>query len=152
MIEGIAFKSLKTFPDERGFFRELLRADDPFLAEGFGQWGLSRMYQGVIKAWHLHKLQTDWWYAASGVLRVGLFDLREGSPTRGATMDFLMGDNQEPRILKVPPGVAHGCKVVQGPADLFYITSRVYDPKDELRIPHDDPAIGFDWLRGPPIT
>jgi dTDP-4-dehydrorhamnose 3,5-epimerase-like enzyme len=41
--------------------------------------------------------------------------------------------------------------VIQGPANLLYITSHVYDPKDEIRIPHDDQGIGFDWLTGPPI-
>lgn len=109
------------------------------------------MYDGVIKAWHLHRVQTDWWYVASGVLRVGLCDLREGSPTYKKTMDFLMGDSQPSRLLKVPPVVAHGCKVIQGPVNLFYITSHVYNPSDEIRLPHDDPDIGFDWLKGPPI-
>ena len=66
-------------------------------------------------------------------------------------MDFLMGDHQPAQVLKIPPGIAHGCQVVQGPAHLFYVTSHVYDPKDELRIPHDDPEIGFDWLKGPDI-
>ena len=40
---------------------------------------------------------------------------------------------------------------MQGPANLLYITSHVYNPDDELRRPHDDPSIGFDWLTGPPI-
>ena len=109
------------------------------------------MYGGVTKAWHLHRRQTDWWYVVTGVLRVGLHDLREGSPTRGETMDFLMGDFQPARMLKVPPGVAHGCQTVHGTVNLFYVTSHVYDPEDELRLPYDDPAIGFDWLSGPPI-
>jgi len=25
------------------------------------------------------------------------------------------------------------------------VTSSVYDPEDEGRIPHDDPTIGYDW-------
>ncbi|MBU0769509.1 MAG: dTDP-4-dehydrorhamnose 3,5-epimerase family protein, partial [Proteobacteria bacterium] len=53
--------------------------------------------------------------------------------------------------LRIPPGVAHGCKCISGPANLFYITSDVYDPADEGRIPYDDPAIGYDWLKGPVI-
>jgi dTDP-4-dehydrorhamnose 3,5-epimerase len=99
----------------------------------------------------MHKIQTDWWYIASGILRVGLCDMRPGSPTERKTMDFLMGDFQPPRVVKIPPGVAHGCKTVQGPATLFYVTSHVYNPDDELRIAHDDPEIDFDWTSGPPI-
>ena len=110
------------------------------------------MFEGTIKAWHLHQQQIDWWYVASGVLRVALYDTREDSPTKGETMEFLLGEHHSPQIMKIPPGVAHGCKVLQGPAVLFYITSNEYNPDDELRIPHDDPEIGYDWLREAPIT
>jgi len=151
MIEDVTIRELKTHADERGFFRELIRITDDFFAEGFGQWSHSLMFDGVIKAWHLHRIQTDWWYVVSGVLRVGLCDMRSNSPTYKAVMDFLMGDLQATRIIKVPPGVAHGCKTVQGPVSLFYVTSHVYDPEDEVRLAYNDPAIDFDWLLGPAI-
>ena len=151
MIDGIIIKELTTHSDERGFFREIIRANDDFFAEGFGQWSHSLMYDGAIKAWHLHRVQTDWWYVVSGVLQVGLYDLRTESGTYRKTMEFLMGDHQTAKVLKVPPGIAHGCKTVQGPVHLLYMTSHVYDPADEIRIAHDDPEIGFDWLRGPAI-
>jgi dTDP-4-dehydrorhamnose 3,5-epimerase len=151
MIEGVVIRELVTHPDERGFFREMVRVSDDFFKEGFGQWSLSQMYHGVIKAWHIHKVQVDWWYVTSGLLKVALHDMRPESPTYRKTTDFLMGDNQPPAILRIPPGVAHGCKVVSGPAQLFYITSQVYDPSDEGRIAYDAPEIGYDWLRGPEI-
>jgi dTDP-4-dehydrorhamnose 3,5-epimerase len=151
MIEGVVLKELETFNDDRGFFRELIRSTDDSFREGFGQWSHSLMFDGVIKAWHFHRIQTDWWYIVSGVLRVGLCDLREESSTYKKTMDFLMGDLQPARVLKVPPGIAHGCKTVQGPVHLFYLTSHVYNPDDEIRIPYNDPQIDFDWLRGPVI-
>jgi len=150
-IDGIVLKELETYPDRRGFFREIVRSTDPFFAEGFGQWSHSLMFDGVAKAWHLLRVQTDWWYIATGVLRVGLCDMREQSPTHKKTMDVLMGDLQPARILKIPPGVANGCKTVQGPVNLFYITSHTYNPDDELRIAYDSPEIDFDWLKGPPI-
>jgi dTDP-4-dehydrorhamnose 3,5-epimerase len=151
MIEGVVLKELETFNDDRGFFRELIRSTDDSFREGFGQWSHSLMFDGVIKAWHFHRIQTDWWYIVSGVLRVGLCDLREESDTYKQTMDFLMGDLQPARVLKVPPGIAHGCKTVQGPVHLFYVTSHVYNPDDEIRMPYNDPQIDFDWLRGPAI-
>ena len=147
MIEGVVIKELVTFPDERGFFREIIRVSDPFFSEGFGQWSHSAMYQGVVKAWHIHQRQIDWWYVAGGVLKVGLSDRRPDSPTFGENMELLMGDNQGAAVLRVPPGVAHGCKCLSGPAHLFYVTSHVYDPGDEGRIAFDDPDIGFDWLK-----
>lgn len=151
VIEGVVVKELVTHRDERGFFRELIRRDDAFFREGFGQWSHSLMFDGVIKAWHFHRIQTDWWYVVGGVMRVGLCDRREDSATYGRTMDFLVGDLQPPVVVKIPPGVAHGCKTIQGPVHLLYTTSHVYNPDDEIRIAHDDPTIAFDWLKGPPI-
>ena len=152
MIEGVVTRELKTHVDERGFFRELIRVSDDFFAEGFGQWSHSLMFDDVIKAWHLHRIQTDWWYVVSGVLRVGLCDMRPDSPTFKSVMDFLMGDLQAAQVLKIPPGVAHGCKTIQGPVNLIYVTSHVYNPDDEIRLPYNDPEIAFDWLKGPTIT
>ena len=150
-ILGVVTKQLITHADERGYFREIIRVSDDFFAEGFGQWSHSLMYQGITKAWHVHQKQVDWWYVATGVLKVALHDLREDSSTRGETMGLLMGDNQAAQVLKVPPGVAHGCKALNGPVNLFYVTSHTYDPSDEGRIPHDDPSIGYDWTASPPI-
>ena len=66
-------------------------------------------------------------------------------------MDFQMGDHLQPSILRIPPMVAHGAQTIQGPVNLFYIVSQVYDATDELRIPHNDPGIDFDWLKPPEI-
>lgn len=151
MINGVIVKKLVTHTDERGYFRELIRVTDDFFTEGFGQWSISQMYPGVIKAWHIHKKQVDWWYVHNGVLKVALYDTRKDSPTYKEIIELLMGDNQPAQILRIPPGVAHGCKCISGPANLFYITSNVYNPADEGRIPHDDPEIGYDWLKGPVI-
>lgn len=151
VIDDVCVKPLSTHCDDRGFFREIIRSTDDIFYKGFGQWSHSHMFNGVIKAWHFHRIQTDWWYVGSGVIRVGLCDMRESSPTYKTTMDFLMGDLQPAQVLKIPPGIAHGCKVVQGPANLFYITSHTYNPADEIRIPYNDPGISFDWLAGPEI-
>ncbi len=150
-IDGVVVKELVTNSDRRGFFRELIRSTDEIFREGFGQWSHSLMLDGVTKAWHLHQRQTDWWYVCSGVLRVGLCDLREGSPTHKNTLELLMGDWQPARVIRIPPGVAHGCQTVQGPVNLLYVTSHVYDPQDEFRLPYNDPSIAFDWMAGPPI-
>ena len=151
VIEGVVIKELTTHTDERGFFREIIRVTNDFFSDGFGQWSHSLMFDEVIKAWHFHRTQTDWWYVGSGVLRVGLCDMRSESRTYKKTMDFLMGDLQPSQVIKIPPGVAHGCKTVQGPVHLFYVTSHVYNPDDEFRLPYNDPEIDFDWLKGPPI-
>ncbi len=151
MIEGVEFKPLTTHHDERGFFRELIRVSDPIFQEGFGQWSHTKSFAGTAKAWHIHHHQTDWWYVAIGTIKVALYDTREDSPTRGQLEELLLGDTNDAQILKIPPGVAHGYKVLDGPTHLFYITSNIYDPNDEGRITHDDPSIGYDWNKGSEI-
>jgi dTDP-4-dehydrorhamnose 3,5-epimerase len=146
-IDGVVLKQLVTHADERGFFREVIRESDGFF-DHFGQWSHSLMYAGTTKAWHIHQKQTDWWYAI-GAIKVALYDTREGSPTKGQLMELLMGDLHA-TCLKIPPGVAHGCHALQL-SHLLYITSSVYSPEDEGRIPHDDATIGYDWTAGPTI-
>src|SRR5258708_20213991 len=107
------------------------------------------MYPGVAKAWHIHQKQTDWWYVM-GSLKVALYDTREDSPTRGKLMEFLMGD-RNPSCLKIPPGVAHGCRALER-SHVLYITSSVYAPDDAARIPPDAPTIRYHWPAGPPHT
>ena len=92
------------------------------------------MYAGGTKAWHIHKKQVDWWYVAGGVLKVALYDTRPESSSYKETMELFMGENQTAKVLRIPPGVAHGCKCISGPAHLFYITSNVYDPASYTRI------------------
>ena len=147
-LPGVEVKELVTHADERGFFREIIRESDAFF-EHFGQWSHSLMYPGTAKAWHLHRHQIDWWYCI-GSLKVVLHDLREGSETRGQTMTLLMGDNHGAKCVKIPPGVAHGCRALEL-SHLLYVTSRVYDPADEGRLAHDDPSMGYDWTSFPEI-
>jgi dTDP-4-dehydrorhamnose 3,5-epimerase len=150
-IDGVVARELVTHLDERGFFREIIRTTDDFFADGFGQWSHSLMYQGLINEWHIHEKQVDWRYVSPGVLKVALYEKHLDSPTSGLLRELLMGEEQSPQVLRIPSGVAHGCKCLSGPANLFYITSNTYDPSDEGRIAHDDPEIGYDWLASPSI-
>ncbi|OGG06532.1 hypothetical protein A3D05_04445 [Candidatus Gottesmanbacteria bacterium RIFCSPHIGHO2_02_FULL_40_24] len=151
MISGVTVKQLIRHRDDRGFFEELIRITDDFFSEGFGQLSHSYMYTGTIKAWHVHYKQVDWWYCIKGDLKVALCDVRPESQTFGIINQFQIGEHSQNIILKIPPGVAHGCKVAGGSAELLYVTSGIYDPAEEGRIAHDDKNIGFDWLMPPDI-
>lgn len=150
-IIGVEFKQLKSYPDQRGFFREIIRVSDPFFGDGkFGQWSHSLMQENVVKAWHYHHTQTDWWYVGIGRIETVLIDNREESPTYGKKLVFRMGDSRQSAdthelCVKIPPGVLHGCKVLSEEAHLFYITSQTYDPNEEGRIPFNDKVVGHDW-------
>lgn len=146
MIDGVVIKRLVRHDDERGFFMEILRDDDDMLRR-FGQTSYTVSQPGVIKAFHWHRRQDDLWFIAAGTALVGLYDLRDDSPTRGETQSLTAGE-EEPLLLLIPAGVAHGYKVLgDKQVALFYHTTESYDSNDpdEGRIPHDDPSVGFDW-------
>lgn len=146
IIHDVVIRKLVTHSDDRGYFREILRDDDHLLTH-FGQSSLSKTYAGVIKAFHWHEHQDDLWYVADGMARVVLYDRRPNSPTRGVTQVIFAGEDN-PILIYIPSGVAHGFQVLGNkPVVLFYHVTQSYDPKapDEMRIPFDDPEIGFDW-------
>ena len=83
----------------------------------------------------------------AGTARVVLHDLRQGSPTDGATLSLdLSGDHD--RGLFIPPGVAHGFASLTD-LTLWYLVDGYYNPEDELGVAWDDPAIAGDWGRRP---
>jgi len=146
MIQGVEVKQLTPRADERGFLMELLRSDDSIFTK-FGQCYVSMNYPGVIRAWHWHKKQDDFFVVMKGMIKVGLYDMREGSPTRGEVGEFYLGDNNN-IMLKIPVGVVHGYKTVgTEPSLLINFPSEVYNPQepDEYRLPWDTDQIPFDW-------
>ena len=146
MIQGVEVKQLTPRADERGFLMELLRSDDSIFTK-FGQCYVSMNYPGVIRAWHWHKKQDDFFVVVKGMIRVGLYDLREGSPTQGEAAEFYLGDNNS-IMLKIPVGVVHGYKTVgTEPSLLINFPSEVYNPEepDEYRLPWNTDQIPFDW-------
>jgi dTDP-4-dehydrorhamnose 3,5-epimerase len=150
MIDGVSIIDLKVYSDDRGMLVEVLKEGSP-LFQDVKQTTYTEAYPGVIKAFHWHEKQTDIWYVCRGMAQVVLHDLRDTSSTKGETNVYYMGE-KAPRLLSIPPGVAHGYRVLgTAPAGLFYHTTEVYDPNDpdEKRIPYDDPDIGFDWTTKP---
>ena len=149
-IKGVYLKPLKSHEDDRGFFREIIRKTDIFFDEGgFGQWSHSKMIKNVVKAWHYHHEQTDWWYLPIGQAQVVLFDDRTESPTYGVKMVFNVGEKKYSAdthevCIKIPPGVLHGLKVLSDEAHLFYITSKTYDPNEEGRFAFNT-KVNHDW-------
>ena len=146
MIEGVVVKACTVHSDDRGSLIEIVRDDEPVFRD-VKQTTFTVAYPGVIKAFHWHKRQWDVWFIVSGMAQVVLYDLREGSPTCGETQVIYMGVRQ-PMVVAIPPGVAHGYRALgHEPAALLYHTTEHYDPADpdEMRIPFDDPRIGFDW-------
>ncbi len=106
-----------------------------------GQLNFSMQYPGVIKAWHRHQLQTDFWLCLTGHIKVGVF--RE---TDTQAWSAVIGE-KNPGVMIIPPSLWHGAATV-GPttAGLLYYVTHAYNPKkpDEERRKHDS-VPGFPW-------
>ena len=148
LIHGVGIEPVRIWPDDRGYFVEVARVGEGLasdLSAGSVQVSAALSYAGTIKAFHYHARQTDVWMPCMGMLQVALADLREDSRTFGLRNTLYIGDLRPWQVL-IPPGVAHGYKVIGGaPAMLVYLTDRHYDPSDEGRLPHDSPEIAYDW-------
>ncbi len=146
IIEGVKVKELRPNADERGFLMEILRADDEVF-EQFGQVYVSLNYPGVIRAWHYHKKQNDFFAVVKGMTKVVLYDGREDSPTKGMVNEFFLGERHN-ILLRIPIGVMHGYKTIGvEPSLLLNFPTRPYNPAqpDELRLPWNTDQIPYDW-------
>jgi len=148
MIDGVKVKQLKMIADERGFVMEMLRSDDEIF-ERFGQVYLSVAYPGVVKGWHYHKLQTDYFTIVKGMMKVVLYDQRKDSQTYGQINEFFMGELR-PMLLVIPPYVVHGMKAIgTEPGYLINCPTLPYEHKspDEYRIDPHGGEIPYNWER-----
>lgn len=137
---------MKANADERGYLMEILRETDPHFTH-FSQVYVSKNYPGVVRAWHYHKKQTDIWAVLHGMIKVGLYDMREGSPTEGEVQEVFLGDDNRVALV-IPVGVAHGYKTCgQTPSLLLNFTDFLYNREvpDEFRLAWDSPEVPYDW-------
>ncbi|MCD6499171.1 MAG: dTDP-4-dehydrorhamnose 3,5-epimerase family protein [Deltaproteobacteria bacterium] len=149
-IVGVVLVDLDPHEDERGLFAELFRADRLHLAQRPAQANLSESRAGVLRGLHYHHAQYDYWIPMGGRLRVGLADLRRGSPS-WKTAVALDLDAAHPKGLLIPAGVAHGYYAIED-ARLLYLVERTYDGSDEWGVAWNDPDLGVPWdIDGEPI-
>ncbi len=148
LIDGVKVKPLRPIADERGRLMEMLRRDDEVFVE-FGQAYVTTMYPGVTKAWHYHRLQTDSFACLRGMIKLVLYDEREGSPTRGRVNEFFLGDHA-PLLVVIPPHVWHGFKNIgESESLILNVTTHPYrrDAPDEHRLDPHENHIPYRWER-----
>ena len=141
MLQGIRIKPIKRFPDERGFFSEVMRKDwkDLFGEDTVAQANFSFTYPDVVRAWHRHiKGQTDYFLALKGMIKICAFD------DETAEVNEIISSGFDLQVVRMPGHYWHGFKALGNePAMLLYFTTNLYDPAnpDEERRAWDDPTI-----------
>jgi len=110
MIDGVIITPLKKIADERGTIMHMLRKDSPIFKE-FGEIYFSTAYPGVIKGWHLHTKMTLNYAVIQGMIKLVLYDDREGSKTKGELMELFIGEDNY-NLVTIPPHVWNGYKTI----------------------------------------
>ena len=148
-IVGVLVVTPTVHGDDRGWFSETYRRS--WFPDGreMVQGNRSDKIAGSLVGLHYHLHQADYWYVPRGRAQVVLHDLRDGSPTEGATLSMEIGDDNQQGVY-IPPGVAHGFAAVTD-LTITYLVDHYYNPADELGVAWDDPALGVDWRVGDPI-
>lgn len=106
-----------------------------------GQINYSTTYPGVIKAWHRHSKQTDFWMCLSGALKAGVW-----CPDTQRLWTCVLGEKR-PGVLIIPPPLWHGVATVgPTPAGLLYYVTHAYNAAqpDEERAAWNAFG-GFTW-------
>ena len=145
----------KVFGDARGFFMETyhqVRYGAAGLASAFVQDNVSRSAKGVLRGLHYQEPhpQGKLLFVLQGEVFDVAVDIRRGSPAFGRWVGVaLSGANQ--RQLYVPPGFAHGFRVMSDVALVVYKCTEIYRPEAEHGVRWDDPQIGIEWPAGEPL-
>jgi dTDP-4-dehydrorhamnose 3,5-epimerase len=148
VIAGVFVVEPAIHGDARGFFIETYRREWFPQGREMIQGNRGDRQRGSIVGLHYHLHQADYWYVPYGACRVVLHDLRQGSPTDGATLTIDLGARadgaHDHRGVFIPPGVAHGFAALSD-MTITYLVDGYYTPADELGLAWDDPAVQADW-------
>ncbi len=155
-LQGVFILEPRVFGDARGFFLESYNQRtmaELGVREQFVQDNHSFSQRNVLRGLHYqvkHRQGKLVRVAAGEILDIAL-DLRKSSPSYGKWEGAqLSGENK--RILWIPPGFAHGFRVVSENAHVLYKATDYYYPEFEHTVAWNDPALNIDWqLDGDPI-
>lgn len=144
-IAGVWTHALRKIRSENGSFMEYVRVGE----EGFQglpgnliprQISVSWAAPGRTNAFHIHvkEVQNEIWCVIQGQLMVWLVDCRANSRTLGVRRKLVLSAEQ-PMMLYIPSGVAHGYRASEAGATLLYSMDAQFslDDPNEGRIPWD---------------
>jgi dTDP-4-dehydrorhamnose 3,5-epimerase len=138
-LSGVLLLEPKVFGDERGFFLESYNEKvmaDLGIRERFVQDNQSFSTRNVLRGLHYQLCHPQ-----GKLVRV----------VTGEIFDVaLSGENK--LMFWIPPGLAHGFRVISEGAHVLYKSTDFYHPECERTLAWNDPNVNVDWrLEGAPI-
>jgi dTDP-4-dehydrorhamnose 3,5-epimerase len=148
-LEGVVVLEPEVFGDARGFF--LASYNEHVMAElgiheRFVQDNHSYSTRNVLRGLHyqITHAQGKLVRVVAGEILDVVVDLRRASHTFGQWSAVpLSGENK--RMLWIPPGFAHGFRVISEGAHVLYKATDYYAPESERTLAWDDPELKIDW-------
>ena len=153
LLPGVAHVTLRRLGDARGSFVKTY-SRNAFDANGedldFREEFYSFSHKDVIRGMHVQLPPHDHMkvvYCALGAVLDVLVDLRRG-PGQGRVASVVLSGDQ-PSLLVIPRGVAHGFKSLRDESLMIYKTSTEHAPTHDVGIRWD--SFGFDWDCSAPL-
>lgn len=155
-LSGLLILEPRVFADERGFFLESYNEQamaDVGIRQQFVQDNHSCSSRNVLRGLHyqVKQAQGKLVRVVDGEILDVAVDLRRSSPNFAKWEGVrLSGENK--RMLWIPPGFAHGFRVISEKAHVLYKATDYYAPEHERTLAWDDPELNINWeLDGTPI-
>jgi len=155
MIIKTKFKDLviiqnKSFKDDRGYFKELLREKEinkkfPFMVMSYSK-------KNVLRGLHIQSNHSQGKYVS--VLKGKIFDvavdLRKNSKTFGKSFSLILSEKNSKSIY-LPAGFAHGFCTLEKENYIIYNCTKYRNSKSEKGILYNDKQLNIKWPVKNPI-
>ncbi len=154
-LPGVLILEPRVFRDSRGFFLESYNERtmaEAGIQERFVQDNHSFSTRNVIRGLHYQvRAQGKLVRVVMGEILDVIVDLRRSSPTFGVWNGVSLSEANQ-QMLWIPPGFAHGFRVLTEGAHVLYKATDFYDPEAERTIAWNDPMLNIDWQLTTPPT
>lgn len=139
----------KVFGDHRGFFMETWNQkvfQDAGINAEFVQDNHSKSAHGILRGLHYQLQQTQGKLVrvTAGEVFDVVVDIRRSSPTFGKWVGVLLNDENK-RMMWIPPGFAHGFYVTSRSAEFLYKCTDFWAPQYERSLLWNDPQLNIPW-------
>ena len=127
---------LPKFADSRGWSLNDIYDIVPRTPGFKWQINYSILYPGIVKAWHRHKYQDDYFCILNGMAQVGIYT-DENGPEK-----YFIGEHN-PGVVHVRAQEWHGLTAVGNePCGLLYLVTKKYNPNN----PDEERAGAFEFV------
>ena len=143
-IKDLVIVNNKKYPDERGYFSELLRAKE--VKKNFPFIVMSKSKKNVLRGLHIQTKNSQGKYVSviKGKIFDVVVDLRKKSKTFGKFYSCILSEENSKSIF-IPEGFAHGFLTLDKENYVVYACTKYRNSKTEKAIRYDDGNLKINW-------